>query len=121
VGELCKEIGIPRQTLRYHIETLEDFGVVEQYRQDRHKRFLSTGLVEKLAERRGRETMKFKTRLLKLLTADSVNPTIIRTRSSSILIRIRHGEESAVLEAFTNPFVSALDSRQSQGSYKTKK
>jgi DNA-binding transcriptional ArsR family regulator len=108
-GELAKALKVPRQVLAWHMNDLIKVGLVEVYKDGRHRRYQATPLFDDRAKRYARKAPTFKTLLMKRLRDDGMGPVVVKGLAKHMVIRLKTGGGHAVLEVVTDPFKVILD------------
>jgi len=107
-GELSKALRMPRQLLAWHLADLVKVGLVETVKDGRYRRYRTTSLFDERAKRHGRKAKAFRSELMKNLRKDGARPVVVKSLARAILIRLRSGKGTSVLEVVTDPYQVVL-------------
>ena len=111
-AKLSKTLGLPRQDLSWHLNKLSRAGLISTVQDGRFRRYSASPLFDEMARAHSRGIGRFKGTLLSALKEDSLAPSIVKSLSNSLLIRMASGEGSSVLEVVTDPYGSILKARE---------
>jgi DNA-binding transcriptional ArsR family regulator len=109
---LSKAVGLSRQDLSWHLGKLARARLITTVQDGRFRRYRPSPLFDELAQGHSKRVSRFKGMLITALKEDNVAPSIVKSLSSSLLIRIGSGEGSSVLEVVTDPYVSLLKAKE---------
>lgn len=107
-AELSKAVGLSRQDLSWHLGKLTKARLITTVQDGRFRRYRASPLFDELAKGHSKRIGRFKGLLITALKEDNVAPSIVKSLSSSLLIRVGSGEGSSVLEVVTDPYDSLL-------------
>lgn len=108
-SSLCKTTCLNSRTITKHSSTLEEFGFLNCIKDGKFKRYYPTELVRKMDDAYRKKTRHFRNILIKALKKDGVNPTIMRSTSYALHVKITAGIEKKVLELNIRPLSSILE------------
>jgi DNA-binding transcriptional ArsR family regulator len=108
-GELCKVIRTSRQRLAWHLSNLVRTGLVELVQDGRFRRYRATPLFDDRAKRHGKRARTFKPLLMKALKKDGTSPQLVKSLARTLLIKLRSGKGTSVLEVIIDPYRAVLE------------
>jgi|GEM_PF-6993782 len=111
--KLSKALGLSRQDLMWHLGKLSVAGLITTVLDGRFRRYSPSSLFDERAREHAKRIGRFKGALLSALKEDGTSPSIIKSLSSSLLLRMASGEGSCVLEVVTDPYYYILKPRES--------
>jgi DNA-binding transcriptional ArsR family regulator len=109
---LSKAVGLSRQDLSWHLGKLSRVGLITTVQDGRFRRYRASLHFDELAQGHSKRVGRFKGMLIAALKEDNVAPSIVKSLSSSLLLRIGCGEVSSVLEVVTDPYVALLKAKE---------
>jgi len=101
---LSKAVGLSRQDLSWHLGKLDRARLTTMVLDGRFRRYKASPLFDEMAQGHTKRVGRFRGMLITVLKEDNVTPSIVKSLSSSLLIRISSGEGSTVIEVFTDPY-----------------
>ena len=110
---LSKAVGLSRQDLSWHLGKLSKAALITTVLDGRFRRYSTSPLFDEMAKVHSRRIGRFKGTLITSLKEDSIGPSIIKSLSSSLLVRMSTGEGSSVIEVVTDPYVFLLKAKES--------
>lgn len=107
-AELGKALRTSRQALAWHISKLIRAGLIIMVRDGRFRRYKPTLLLETRARRHARRTAAFKGTLLRILKEDGTDPTIVKSLTRSLIVKLSSSRPPSMLEVELDPFAALL-------------
>jgi len=109
---LSKAVGLSRQDLSWHLGKLSKARLTTMVLDGRFRRYRASPLFDEMAQGPSKRGGRFRGMLITALKEDNVAPSIVKSLSSSLLIRIGSGEGSTVIEVVTDPYGSLLKPKE---------
>jgi DNA-binding transcriptional ArsR family regulator len=111
-AELSKALDHSRQDLSWHLGKLSRASLITTILDGRFRRYCISPLFDELASIHSRHIGRFKGSLMAALNEDSLAPSIIKSLSSSLIVRLNYGEGSCVLDVVTDPYGALLKPKE---------
>jgi DNA-binding MarR family transcriptional regulator len=96
------------QTVILHASRLERLGFIASIEDGKFRRYYPTNKIQRKSEAYLKRIREFREHILKTLKKDGVKPRLIRSTDKGIIIEITVGQDRAVLELSTRPFVTVI-------------
>lgn len=103
-GDLGKALKVSRQALAWHISKLLHTGLIETMLDGRYKRYRATSYLDTRARKHQKRMAAFKGLLLRLLRKDGTDPVIVKSLARTLVVKLKAGKSSSVLEVDMDPF-----------------
>lgn len=111
-AKLSKAVGLSRQDLAWHLGKLSKASLIKTVLDGRFRRYKASTLLDELAQVHSKRIGRFKRSLIVAFRDDNTDPTIVKSLSSSLLIRISCGEGSCVIDVVTDPYHHILSTQE---------
>jgi DNA-binding MarR family transcriptional regulator len=103
-SDLRKALNVSRQALAWHISKLLQIGLIENILDGRYKRYRITNYLDSRTKRHQKRTAIFKGLILRSLRKDGTDPVIVKSLTRTLVVKLRVGKGSSVLEVNLDPF-----------------
>jgi DNA-binding transcriptional ArsR family regulator len=111
-SELSKALGLSRQDLSWHLGKLIRASLITTVLDGRFRRYTISPLFDELASIHSRHIGRFKGSLMASFKEDNLDPSIIKSLSNSLLVRMNYGEGTCVLDVLTDPYGALLKPKE---------